>query len=401
MLYKRIFIIGCGWLGLPLAISLKNAGHTVMGSTRDASRQMEAGDGATTGDVGSSTRDASRQVEAGDGATAGDVGSSTRDASRQMEAGDGATAGDVGSSTRAKSKFKELEAHGLRPFTFDFDHPDSGAMPSADVVIITVPPSSSTEYIRALSVITRHIDPNCHLIFCSTTSVYGEQDDLLCTEDMLSPGDLSSVDNPDLARHGAPRKVLIEAEGIISEHKNHTILRLAGLYGPGRHPVKYLSGRSGLSKPNAPVNLIHQSDIIQLVHALIQADVQADVDNVRSGQQQKMQTLQSHRTFDVENVRSGQQQKMKSLQSHRTHDVDNVRSEQQQNMQTLQSHRTFDVINVCSGQHPTRKDYYSSVALALGIPAPQFDLSDSSGGKIIDNQKLVKILGYDPILKDP
>ena len=313
MLYKRIFIIGCGWLGLPLAISLKNAGHTVMGSTRDASRQMEAGDGAT--------------------------------------------AGDVGSSTRAKSKFKELEAHGLRPFTFDFDHPDSGAMPSADVVIITVPPSSSTEYIRALSVITRHIDPNCHLIFCSTTSVYGEQDDLLCTEDMLSPGDLSSVDNPDLARHGTPRKVLIEAEGIISEHKNHTILRLAGLYGPGRHPVKYLSGRSGLSKPNAPVNLIHQSDIIQLVHALIQADVQADVDNVRSGQQQKMQTLQSHRTFDV--------------------------------------------INVCSGQHPTRKDYYSSVALALGIPAPQFDLSDSSGGKIIDNQKLVKILGYDPILKDP
>lgn len=265
----KISVIGCGWLGLPLAIHLLNKGHHVSGSTRHVSR------------------------------------------------------------------FEALEMHGIHPFKFDFDHPDAESMPKADITIITVPPSSSSNYLHALSVITQNMDPDSHLIFCSTTSVYQDLDGVVCTESAIVPGDITTVDTLDTARHGTPRRVLIEAEGIISTHLHHTILRLAGLFGPGRHPVTYLSGKSNLSKPHAPVNLIHQSDIIRLMDVLVGTGDRPPV------------------------------------------------------------------INVSAGQHPTRLEYYTEVALSLGLPVPQFNMSDTMGGKIIDNQRLVAILGCDPVLRDP
>jgi nucleoside-diphosphate-sugar epimerase len=36
---KKVLVIGCGWLGLPLALKLKDLGYSVMGTTRNPDRQ--------------------------------------------------------------------------------------------------------------------------------------------------------------------------------------------------------------------------------------------------------------------------------------------------------------------------------------------------------------------------
>jgi nucleoside-diphosphate-sugar epimerase len=58
-----------------------------------------------------------------------------------------------------------------------------------------------------------------------------------------------------------------------------TILRFGGLYGSERHPGRFLAGRSGLARPNAPVNLIHLDDCIGLVEAVMRANARNDVFN--------------------------------------------------------------------------------------------------------------------------
>jgi nucleoside-diphosphate-sugar epimerase len=56
----------------------------------------------------------------------------------------------------------------------------------------------------------------------------------------------------------------------------YQILRLAGHIGPNRHPLRYfLRHRRPISNGQAPVNLIHQSDMIAAIVVLLQ-DVQQD-----------------------------------------------------------------------------------------------------------------------------
>lgn len=49
-----------------------------------------------------------------------------------------------------------------------------------------------------------------------------------------------------------------------------TILRLGGLIGKERHPVQYLSGKENVKNPNSPVNLIHLENCILVISEIIQ-----------------------------------------------------------------------------------------------------------------------------------
>ena len=53
------------------------------------------------------------------------------------------------------------------------------------------------------------------------------------------------------------------------------------------------------------------------------------------------------------------------------------------------------IINASSPSHPTKSDYYSTICESLKIPAPKFDTTSISKGKIIDSTKLVQLLNYD------
>ena len=96
------------------------------------------------------------------------------------------------------------------------------------------------------------------LLFVSSTSVYGDENGLVSEETNSNPETESG-------------KQLLLAEALLQENKNFetTILRFGGLIGEDRHPVKFLAGKENLENPDAPVNLIHQNDCISIIEEII------------------------------------------------------------------------------------------------------------------------------------
>ncbi len=54
--------------------------------------------------------------------------------------------------------------------------------------------------------------------------------------------------------------------------KQGTVIRLAGLVGPERHPGRFILANKTLSNSSAPVNLIHQSDAVGIIESIMQVE---------------------------------------------------------------------------------------------------------------------------------
>jgi nucleoside-diphosphate-sugar epimerase len=238
---------------------------------------------------------------------------------------------EVFGTTTSSEKLKTLENAGINPVLYALG--SASPIPVADVYFVNVPPSGVVDYLDALKSLVLQIPTSARLIFCSTTSVYRDLPDYECLESDVQPGVIPDDPDLDVARHGTPRRTLIQAEGIVAQHPDYLILRLAGLYGGDRHPVKYLSGRANLSTPNARVNLIHLDDLIET------------------------------------------------------------------GLKVITNAPHFKVMNVCSGEHPTRKEYYIKAAIDRDLTPPEFNLKDTSTGKIIANSLFVNFMGYNPTLR--
>ena len=133
---------------------------------------------------------------------------------------------------------------------------------NVDALIITLPPShfSSQQYCEYLVFLANQAKKQGvqHLIFTSSTSVF---------PDISGQFDESSQ----LSAETEIGKTLIQAEQCLfqSEISHCDILRLAGLIGKQRHPVKFLAGKRNLKQGNSPVNLVHLEDCIQAITALL------------------------------------------------------------------------------------------------------------------------------------
>lgn len=129
-----------------------------------------------------------------------------------------------------------------------------------DILIYTVPPSSSDDYGQlSCSFFDKvlEINPNVTVIYTSSTSVYGNKAREVNEQSLVEPFSSSS-------------KKIVEVEQCIQQNFKHwAICRLGGLVGKERHPVKYLAGRRGVSKPLAPVNLLHLKDAVWAIIYLV------------------------------------------------------------------------------------------------------------------------------------
>ena len=198
---KSVAIVGLGWLGLPLALHLKELGWCVKGSKQ-------------------SPDDAQKLHQ---------LGIETYPFSLSDE-------------------MKRLPDH-IRPLF------------NVDALIITLPPSSfsSQQYCEYLAFLTNQAKKQGvqHLVFTSSTSVF---------PNISGQFDESSQ----LSAETEMGKTLIQAEQCLfqSEVSHCDVLRLAGLIGKQRHPVKFLAGKHNL-KGYSPVNLVHLEDCIQAITALL------------------------------------------------------------------------------------------------------------------------------------
>lgn len=213
---KTISILGCGWLGLPLGQHLVQQGYRVKGST-------------TT-----------------------------------------------------PEKLATLAEAGIEPFLIQLDPGVSGKAVSdffqADVLFLNIPPGRKRPDVEAhfgaqMEAVIKelHYGAIGFVVFASSTSVYEDMKGVVVEADAGKPRPWS-----------LSGRALLDAERRLQAdtHFDTTILRLAGLYGHGRHPGRFLAGKKDLDNGGAPVNLVHRDDVIAIATQVMTDDVRGEVFNV-------------------------------------------------------------------------------------------------------------------------
>ncbi|MEN2401989.1 NAD-dependent epimerase/dehydratase family protein [Flavobacterium sp. MC2016-06] len=206
----QISILGCGWLGLPLAKKLIEEGNSINGSTTSENKLS------------------------------------------------------ILKEAEINPFLVALESESISESITAF-------LTKSEILIIDIPPklrginadsqdSGRKIFVEKIKNIIPFIENSTvkKVLFVSSTSVYGDQNGIITEETKTNPDTESG-------------KQLVLAEAILQNNPNFetTILRFGGLIGEDRQPAKSLSGKENLENPDAPVNLIHQKDCIGVIQEII------------------------------------------------------------------------------------------------------------------------------------
>lgn len=226
MLKQKICVIGCGWLGFPLAKSLVEKGHSVKGSTTSPKK------------VNSLT---SNQIE---------------------------------------GFLIQITSEGIIG-------PIENCLTDCTTLVLNIPPglrkNPEANYVRQMQQLLPYVEESliANVLLVSSTSVYEDSEFLPLINETSKT---SMTSNTALQ--------LLAVEALFQNNKNFktTVLRFSGLFGTDRHPAKFLSGRHHIKNPDAPVNLIHQSDCIAIVENIIEQNAWNEIFNASTTPHPKRQT---------------------------------------------------------------------------------------------------------------
>ncbi|AFY00574.1 enzyme of sugar metabolism [Bdellovibrio bacteriovorus] len=160
---------------------------------------------------------------------------------------------------------KGVENWGTRSQDFDWGRDDFPAK-SCDVLFLNTPPL--VQIAPEAFVAKIPTGDYRRIIFISSISVYGHQAGRITEQAKTLP-------STDSARW------LVAVEMLLSKKfKDHvTVIRPGGLIGGDRHPAKSLSQSQRSCAGNAPVNLIHRDDLVQIIVAVAEAEAAPSVIN--------------------------------------------------------------------------------------------------------------------------
>ena len=276
---KTVSLLGCGWLGLPLAERLVQTGFSVQGSTTRTTRM------ATIQSVGAEALLLRIDPEP-------DRGPKT----------------ESGAQTWAPSEAANRFFH-------------------AHTLLLDIPPQAASgpehypSQVRNI-LYRREAGGFAHLIFVSSTSVYGSLQGEVNEETTPKPDSASG-------------EILLGVENSLRKEAKRlgfhlSIVRPAGLVGPGRHPGLFLANRKGLKDPLSPINLVHQLDVAMSLLSIITSRITVPL-----------------------------------------------------------KERETDVYNLVSRLHPTRQEFYTRASQALDLVVPQFSAASSQDStKIVYGEKI-------------
>lgn len=193
----------------------------------------------------------------------------------------------LNASTRSSLKLAELDALGAKSFLIDY-HKDKGVIGDTtffqcDCLIICMAPgrknSGESLYLEALK---SYLDIAAELgikkiIFTSSTGIYGDKTGVVIEDEMLL-----DTKEKEIQIDVSGQWALVQAENLVLENKNINtyVLRLAGLIGPGRKAGKFLAGKKNVTSPNAPVNLVEQSDVVAIISSFIENEYPKGIYNI-------------------------------------------------------------------------------------------------------------------------
>lgn len=186
----------------------------------------------------------------------------------------------VKGSTTSEEKIKLLQDAGITPHLLSFEEDqesfDIGFFASP-LLLICIPPKRSTAQQHTfLPKIKRIADAALengvqHMIFISSTSVYGDHNHEV--NELIFPV-------PDTESG----KAILAAENLLKTTSGFTttIVRFGGLIGPNRDPGRFFAGKSAISNGKAPVNLIHLTDCIGITLDILEKEAYGYVYNACS-----------------------------------------------------------------------------------------------------------------------
>ena len=174
----------------------------------------------------------------------------------------------VHGSRQSKKGADSLQKHGVHGFVVQIsENHDSGNLTEflngVSRLFLTIPPGLQKNPKRDFVAMIYQLLPHIYssevkeVVFTSSTGVYGPQ------QGLVSP---SIVPQPQTERG----RQLLEVESLLRSQDGFStqIVRLGGLLGDDRHPVKQLAKLPVVYNPQAPINLIHKVDAIGLLRYL-------------------------------------------------------------------------------------------------------------------------------------
>lgn len=210
-----ISILGCGWLGLPLAEQLYDNGHTIKGSTTSTEK-----------------------IE---------------------------LLKEKHISPFLLELTPEIECKGCNEFW------------NSDLLVLNIPPGGDRDnieeyHLQQINAVAEQLSdsPIDRLIFISSTSVYPKHPGIV---------DEFDIEAGNAARASGNALLKAEKRLMNQDDFETIIIRFGGLYGYDRHPAKYLAGRKNVSNGHAPVNLIHRDDCIGIINCIITQDIWGEIFN--------------------------------------------------------------------------------------------------------------------------
>ena len=179
-----------------------------------------------------------------------------------------ATGQSVAALTRGGAdRMSTLAQAGIEPIKGDWlDHSGDWTLPRARCALVAVPHRAderwgSQTHCHGLANLTARLGNVDRLVMLSTTGVYHQ-----------TAGEWVDETSPTMPTRSGPQ-VALAAEQWLGSHysaQQATVLRLAGIYGPGRVPlVPKLRNREPIPVAEGDLNLIHIDDITQAILKLL------------------------------------------------------------------------------------------------------------------------------------
>lgn len=203
---KLISILGCGWLGLPLAKTLIENGFSVKGSTTSENKL-------------------------------------------------------------SLLKENKIQPFLLSLFENKIEGNSKDFLNDSEILIIDIPPrlrrDISISFVDKIKTLVTQIEKSQikKVLFVSSISVYS---DIFPIKEITE----ETPTNPDT--ESGKQLVEVEQLLLGNQNFETIILRFGGLIGEDRHPIKFLAGKENVENPDGPINFIHQEDCIGIITAIIE-----------------------------------------------------------------------------------------------------------------------------------
>lgn len=181
----------------------------------------------------------------------------------------------VKGSVRSEEKKNQAQVAGIATIVLDVsldqENNPSSFFEDCSVAIITIPPSKTTfnSYQSSILKACSFFSENCQFIFTSSTSIYAEH--------VINAYEDSKI----LSDYNYTSQLFLTEKALQRKFKERiTILRLGGLFGENRNPAKQLTGKTDLKNPDAPINIVHQDDVVEVIVQLIESKIGGEIFNV-------------------------------------------------------------------------------------------------------------------------